>query len=99
MNFLIQVILKIQNNILFTPPSSLGILPGVIRNQIIKIANNIGIPVEEKEINYYDINDMDEAFISSTGIGMLECFWDNWSSDYLLTKRIKKELFKRIKNS
>ena len=95
----IRNIFYIQNNILFTPPTSLGILPGVMRNQIIKIANNIGIPVEEKEINYYDINDMDEAFISSTGIGMLECFWDNWNSNYLLTKQIKKELFKRIKNS
>jgi len=95
----IRNIFYIKDNVLLTPPTSLGILPGVMRDQIIKISNDIRIPVKEEKISYNDINSMDEAFISSTGIGMLECFWDNWSSDYLLTKRIKKELFKRIKNS
>ena len=70
-----------------------------MRDQIIKISNDIGIQVEEKEINYKDIDNMEEAFISSTGIGMLECYWDNWNSNYKITRRIKKELFKRIKNS
>ena len=95
----IRNIFYIKNNILLTPPTSLGILPGVMRDQIITIANEIGIQVEKKEICLYDVKNMDEAFISSTGIGMLECFWDDWTSDYLHTKRIKKELFKRINNS
>jgi len=95
----IRNIFYIKDNTLLTPPTSLGILPGVMREQIIKISYKIGIDVEEKEINYKDIDHMDEAFISSTGIGMIECFWDNWESNYVLTKQIKKELFKRIKNS
>ena len=70
-----------------------------MRDQIIQVSHTIGIQVKEKEISYNDINNMDEAFISSTGIGMIECFWDNWESNYVLTKQIKKELFKRIKNS
>ena len=70
-----------------------------MRDQIITIANKIGIQVVKKEISLYDVKNMDEAFISSTGIGMIECFWDNWESNYVLTKQIKKELFKRIKNS
>ena len=95
----IRNIFYIKNNILLTPPTSLGILPGVMRDQIITIANKIGIQVVKKEISLYDVKNMDEAFISSTGIGMIECFWDNWESNYVLTKQIKKELFKRIKNS
>jgi len=93
----IRNIFYIKDNILLTPPTSLGILPGVMRDQIIQISHAIGIHVKEKEISYKDINNMDEAFISSTGIGMIECFWDNWESNYVLTKQIKKELFKRIK--
>ena len=46
-----------------------------------------------------DINSMDEAFISSTGIGLLPCYWENWDSNFKITKLIKKELYKRIKNN
>ena len=35
---------------------------------------------------------MDEAFISSTGIGLLPCFWDGWKSDFRLTLKLKKHL-------
>ena len=45
------------------------------------------------------IKEMDEAFISSTGIGLLTCYWDGWESNYSNSKLIKKELFNRIKNS
>ena len=95
----IRNIFYIKDNILLTPPTSLGILPGVMREQIIKISKDIGIHSEEKEISYNVVDAMDEAFISSTGIGMLECYWDGWKSDYRITSHIKKELFKRIKNN
>jgi hypothetical protein len=32
---------------------------------------------------------MDEAFISSTGIGLLPCFWDGWQSDFTTTSKLK----------
>ena len=57
------------------------------------------IQVKETHIKYNSIDKMDESFISSTGIGLLECFWKGWKSNYFLTKQIKKELFNRIKNS
>jgi len=95
----IRNIFYVQNNILFTPSLELGILPGVMRDTIIDIAKSLDIQVQQAHIKYNDINQMDESFISSTGIGLLECYWEGWNSDYLITKQIKKELFNRIKNS
>ena len=59
----------------------------------------MNITVKETNIFYSEINTMDEAFISSTGIGLLPCFWKNWNSNFSLTKQIKKELFNRINNN
>lgn len=95
----IRNIFYIKNNILLTPCLDLGILSGVMRETIIDIAKKNNIQVKETYIDYKDINQMDEAFISSTGIGMLECIWDGWTSSFSITKKIKKELFKKIKKS
>ena len=95
----IRNIFYIKNQTLLTPSSDLGILSGVMRNIIIEIAQNMDITVLEKHIDYNDIDAMDEAFISSTGIGLLPCYWNEWKSSYKITKLIKKELFKRIKNN
>ena len=93
----IRNIFFVKNKILYTPSLDLGILPGVMRDTIIDITKKLGYKVIETHIDYSDINNMDEAFISSTGIGLLSCFWDSWLSSYKITKVIKKELFKRIK--
>ena len=95
----IRNIFYIKDNILLTPSPDLGILSGVMRNTIIEIAHNMNIDVLETHIDYNSINTMKEAFISSTGITLLPCYWDGWKSEYKLTKLIKKELFKRIKNN
>ena len=95
----IRNIFYIKKNILFTPSIDLGILPGVMRDTIIDIAKSLDMQVKETYIKYSKINTMEESFISSTGIGLLECFWDGWESEYSITKQIKKELFKRIKNN
>ncbi len=95
----IRNIFYLKNEQLLTPSLDLGILSGVMRDTIIKVAKKIGISCKEIHINLDDIHDMDEAFMSSTGIGLLECYWDNWTSDYSITKQIKKELFKSINNN
>ena len=84
---------------LLTPSLDLGILSGGMRETILSIAKKLKMEISQTHINYNDINKMDEAFISSTGIGLLSCYWDNWESKYLKTKLIKKELFKRINNN
>ena len=70
-----------------------------MRETILNIANSLNIDIKEGYIDYNNINTMEEAFISSTGIGLLPCYWNDWSSDYYYTNIIKKELFKRIKNN
>ena len=95
----IRNIFYIKNNTLYTPSLDLGILSGVMRETIIEIAKSLNIKTFETHLKVNEIDAMDEAFISSTGIGLLPCFWDGWTSDFNLTKQIKKELFNRIKNS
>ena len=36
---------------------------------------------------------MDEAFLSSTGVGLIP-YWDGWKSDFTISKILKKELLK-----
>ena len=95
----IRNIFYIKDDILYTPILDLGILSGVMREIILDIANNMNLKISETYIDYKKINLMDEAFISSTGIGLLPCYWDGWDSKYHYTNIIKKELFKRIENS
>lgn len=95
----IRNIFYIKDGVLLTPSLDLGILSGVMRDTIINIAKKIGISCNETHINLIDIHEMDEAFISSTGIGLLECYWNNWNSNFDITKELKKELFKSINNN
>lgn len=92
----IRNIFYIKNNTIITPSLDLGILSGVMRDKIITIAKILNFKIIESHINYNEINLMNEAFISSTGIGLLSCYWDGWTSEYSKTKLIKKELFKSI---
>ena len=94
----IRNIFFIKNKTLITPSLDLGILSGVMRNTIISIAKNINLNILETHIKKEEINLMDEAFISSTGIGLLPCYWDNWNSEFETTIKLKKELFNRINN-
>ena len=94
----IRNIFYIKDDVIYTPDVTLGILSGVMRKNIIDLCKSMKLIVKETSINYCDINLMDESFISSTGIGILPCFWDGWSSQFHLTSKIKKELFNRIEN-
>ena len=95
----IRNIFYIKNNQVLTPSLDLGILSGVMRETIIDVVKSMGLNCKETHINLLDVHAMDEAFISSTGIGLLPCNWKKWNSDFVITNQIKKELFKRINNS
>ena len=95
----IRNIFFIKNNELFTPSLDLGILSGVMRETVLLIAKFLNLKYHELHINVKNINDYDEAFITSTGIGLLPCYWEGFKSNYKLTTIIKKELFNRINNN
>ena len=95
----IRNIFFIQDKTLMTPGIDLGVLPGVMRETIMEIALELDLIVSEKIIPFNSINDMDEAFISSTGIGLLPCYWDGWNSDFPITYLLKEKLNGIIDNN
>ena len=95
----IRNIFFIKKNILLTPALDLGILSGVMRDTIIDIAKGLNIDYQESYLNINELDSIDEAFITSTGIGLLPCYWGDKKFTFDLTLEIKKELFYRINNT
>ena len=95
----IRNIFFIKNQTLLTPSTELGILPGVMRDTIMELARNMKLEIIETKIHKDEIMEMDEAFISSSGIGLYSCKWDNWDSDFTLTQQLKEKLFLVINQS
>ena len=92
----IRNIFYIKGNSLITPSEDLGILPGVTRDTIMGIGSKLGLKIIKTKISKENVNSMDEAFISSSGIGLLPCYWDGWNSNFKLTKQLQTYLFNYI---
>jgi len=95
----IRNIFFIKENTLLTPTLDLGILSGVMRDTIIDIAKSCNIEYKETYLSIDELDTISEAFITSTGIGLIPCYWQNKKFNYKLSLKIKKELFKRINNT
>ena len=60
-----------MGNTLITPPISDGCLNGIMRKQILAIAQKIeGLVVEEKSISPFDLQKADELFLTNTIVGI-----------------------------
>lgn len=57
---------EIKNNILLTPSCNSSILPGITRDTIIKLANSIGLTVQEQILSRESLYIADEVFMSGT---------------------------------
>lgn len=55
-----------KNNILRTPPSSAGILVGITRNVVMKLAIEMGVQVREELMTRYDLYIAEECFLTGT---------------------------------
>ena len=88
----IRNIFFIKEKTLITPGLDLCVLPGVMRDTIMELAPQIGLSVVEDSIPFDSMNEMEEAFISSTGIGLLSCYWEGWKSKFTMTNLLKKRL-------
>lgn len=95
----IRNIFFIRDNTVITPGLDRGVLPGVMRDTVIEIARDIRIKVFEENIAWSDVNQMDEAFITSSGIGILPCYWEGWSSKFKITKILKNKIDIIIENT
>ena len=88
----IRNIFFIKDGILLTPSVELGVLPGVIRDTIMDLARTRGLEVQEALIPRAEADGMDEAFISSTGVGVLPVNWDGFRSDHVLSRVLQQDL-------
>jgi branched-chain amino acid aminotransferase len=88
----IRNVFYIKDDKLLSPGLDLGVLPGIMRSSIIEISKKTGLIFSELHIHIDEISSMDEAFISSTGIGILPCNWENWSSNHTNTQILRKYL-------
>jgi len=93
----IRNIFFIKDNIIYTPSIDLGILNGITRQHVIQLVSSLDYMVKESNINYDTINTMDEAFITSSAVDILPCFWDGWSSNYSITRKLKNLYNESIK--
>ena len=59
-------IFVIKDGVIRTPPLSTSILPGVTRNSVIQIAQDLGHPVEETNLIRSDLHLADEVFMCGT---------------------------------
>ncbi len=79
----------IKGNKLITPALELGILPGTTRKIIAELSSKIHLKYSEEEILVNNVKSMDEAFICSSVVGILPCYWDKWKSNYKITKKLQ----------
>ena len=57
----------VKDGVLKTPPAHAGILMGVTRNLVFKLARAAGVEAREEMLNRYDLYTADEMFLCGTG--------------------------------
>ena len=60
----------IKKRKLVTPPRWVGVLEGVIRTEVLKVARTLRIPIEEIPITRHDLFNADEAFLTNVLMGI-----------------------------
>ncbi|WP_375104440.1 aminodeoxychorismate lyase [Paenibacillus sp. RS8] len=63
---IVSNIFFIKNNILHTPDISTGILPGITREMVMKLARSAGIRVEEGAYHWEQLKIADEVFLTNS---------------------------------
>lgn len=56
----------VKDGIVYTPPITEGGLNGITRQAVIELCENLGLPLEEKVMNRFDIIIADECFLTGT---------------------------------
>ncbi|PCC75119.1 branched-chain amino acid aminotransferase [Nannocystis exedens] len=59
-------VFAVLNGVLFTPPVSDGILPGITRAAVLDLAGALAIPAHESSLHPFDLRAADEVFLTSS---------------------------------
>ena len=62
----ISNIFIVKDNIIYTPPIDTPVLPGIIRQQVIRLADQNKIKLNEQDIVIHDLLSADEVFITNS---------------------------------
>ena len=84
----------VQNNTLYTPPLTDGCVNGVMRKQVIRLAEKAGIDCIEKSLFQNDIDEADEVILSNAVQGIR---WVERSGNNIYSKKICNQLFTELK--
>jgi branched-chain amino acid aminotransferase len=87
----------VSSETILTPPLSLGILAGTMREAVFEVAEQENIKCREALISRDDLNEMDEAFLTSSAVHILPITWENWESKYVVTRELQTALNEFIK--
>ncbi|MCS7231570.1 MAG: branched-chain-amino-acid transaminase [Elusimicrobiota bacterium] len=89
----------IKNNILITPPTYIGVLPGITRETVIEIAKNkLKLLVKEEPFTVYSIYTADECFLTGTAAEVIPVVKvDNRIINNGLPGEITKQIIKEFK--
>ncbi len=61
----------VKNGVIYTPPRTSGILPGITRDRVMKLAEELGYKVVEKDITPAELLTADEVFLTGTAAGIV----------------------------
>lgn len=67
----ISNIFMVKDEILFTPPTFLGVLRGITRDQTIREAKGLPVSVHEEPFTRFNLYGADEAFLTNTSMGVM----------------------------
>ncbi len=95
----IRNVFFVKENTVITPPLHLGILPGTMRESVIDVVKQSNFLLKETLIPMDSVDSMDEAFLTSTTMRILPVYWQNWQSNYSVTRQLQSDLNKLIENT
>ncbi|MDX1584382.1 MAG: aminotransferase class IV [Thermoanaerobaculia bacterium] len=61
----------IRDGQIVTHPADHQILPGIVRNRVIELARELGIPIEERAVPETELSSFEEVFLTSTTQGVM----------------------------
>lgn len=64
-------IFLVKRNRIVTPSTDSGVLPGITRGVIIKIARRLGLDIEEDKVPYVELLDANEVFLTNSLVEVL----------------------------
>ncbi len=92
----------VKDKVLYTPSLSSGILPGITRDSVIKIATDLKIKFQEKNITPRKLKEVDEAFFTGTAaeiVPIRKVDSQTIQKPWPLTRKIQKVFYSIVKDA